>query len=228
MNDKKSKKISDPAKSKRLMRLGEMISDGLPTLVKWNFLFILTSIPILTIGPSLGALSYCVNALVKDDLPQEKAAKLYFSAFRTCFRRAFPLGLLILSVNLIFGGGFLFYLSMMQANTLYIPFVSLSALILFFFWSIMTHLLPMLFSMKETDWETKQVFLADTSFRTLWHDAVYKTLESMKGTVIAMVFSIFFLGGQLMMFPATLPFTVVIGFSFPAAAGALSHTEPEL
>lgn len=228
LNHKKDSKLPNPTNVKRLTRLGELISDGLITLVKWNFLFILTSLPVITIGPSLGALSYCANALVKDDLPQENAAKLYFSAFRTCFRSAFPLGFLILLVNLLFGGGFFFYLSMMQKNPLYIPFVSTSALILLFFWSILTHLLPMLFNIEETDWISKQVFLAEIPLCDLWKHAVYKTLLSMPETMIAMGFSVLFLGGQFLIFPTTLPFTIMIGFSFPAIAGALSHTEPEV
>lgn len=228
LKNKKTKKTPNPARHKMLTRLGELISDGLSTMVVWNFLFLLTCIPIITIGPALAALHFCINALVKDDLPQDKAAKLYFSAFYTSFRRAFPLGLLILAVCTIFGGGFFFYLSMVPDNMMYIPFTSASALVLLLFWGVLTHLLPMLFDMDRTDWDTKKVFLKKTPMRDLWHEAAYKALESMKGTIIAMVFSIIFLGGQLMMFPVILPFTVTIGFSFPAMAGALSHTEPDV
>lgn len=228
MKKKETKKRPNPARYKTWKRLGEMISDGLPTLVKWNFLFVLTSLPLLTLGPSLGALHFCTNTLVKNDLPEEKAAKLYFSAFRACFRRAFPLGIFVLFINLVFGGGLLFYLSMTAENPIYIPLTSLSALVLFFFWSVMTHLLPMLFSIEETDWDTKQVFRSERSFRDLWRDAVCMTLGNMKGTLTAMLFSILFFGGELLLFPTTLPLIFAIGFSFPAAAGALSHTEPDI
>lgn len=228
MENKKAKKAPNPARYKMMTRLGELISDGLSTMVVWNLLFLLTCIPVITIGPALAALHFCTNALVKDDLPQEKAAKLYFSAFRASFRRAFPLGLLILAVCVIFGGGFFFYLSMVPDNVMYIPFTSVSALVLLLFWGVLTHLLPLLFDMERTDWDTKEVFLKDIPMRELWSEAVYKALEFMKGTIIAMAFSIVFLAGQLMMFPITLPFTVTIGFCFPAMAGALSHTEPDV
>ena len=122
----------------------------------------------------------------------------------------------------------IFYLSMVPDNVMYIPFTSVSALVLLLFWGVLTHLLPMLFDMERTDWDTKEVFLKETPMRDLGREAAYKALESMKGTIIAMVFSIIFLGGQLMMFPITLPFTVTIGFCFPAMAGALSHTEPDV
>lgn len=228
MKNNINKKSSDPARHKLLTRLGELISDGLITLVKWNILFILTSLPIITIGPSLCALHCCTNALVKDDLPQEKAAKLYFSAFRSCFLRMFPFGLLILLVNLIFGCGLFFYLSMTADSIAYIPFTSISALVLFFFWCILIHFLPSVFNMEKTDWDTKKVYASGLTLRELWHDAVSMAANSMSRTLAAMIFSIIFLGGQLMMFPSVLPLTLAIGFSFPAAAAALAHTEPDI
>ena len=228
MENKKKKKTINPTRHKLLTRLGELISDGLFTLVKWNFLFLLTSLPIITIGPSLAALHYCTNALAKDDLPQIKSGKLYFSAFRASFRRAFPLGLLTLLVCTVFGGGFFLYLSMIPESVIYIPLTSVSALALLLFWGVMIHLLPLMFDFQQTDWDEQKVFLNDKSLRQLFGEAAYTALAQMKGTLIALIFSLIFLGGQLMMFPVILPFTLAIGFSFPAMAAGLAHTEPDV
>lgn len=228
MENKKTKKAPNPTRIKILRRLGELITDGLFTLVKWNFLFLFTSLPILTIGPSLAALHYCTNALAKDDLPQIKAGKLYFSAFRANFRRTFPLGLITLLICTVFGGGFLVYLSMVPENVIYIPLTSASALVLLLFWGTMIHLLPMCFDFDRTDWDNQMVFASAKPLRQLFSEARNHALVNMKKTMISLIFSLVFLGGQVMMFPVTLPFTVAIGFSFPAMAAGLAHTEPDV
>lgn len=228
MEKNKKSTSHNPIKNKILRRLGELISDGLLTLVKWNFLFLLTSLPVITIGPSLAALHCCTNALAKDDRPQFKAGRLYFSAFRASFRQAFPLGLLTLFICIVFGGGFLLYLSMISENILFIPLTSVSALVLLLFWGIMIHALPMMFDFDQMDWESQQPVTTDQSLFSLLREAAGHALTRMKPTIIALVFSLIFLGGQVMMFPAVLPLTAAIGFSFPAIAAGLAHTEPDI
>lgn len=206
-------------------RIGETISDGLFTLVKWNVLFLLTCSPVITIGPALAALLFCTNALVKDDLPQERASALYLNAFRACFLRALPAGLLTLAVSLVFGTGFFLYSHMISAQPLYIPFASFSLLVLFFYWAVMIHLFPLF--IKETDWDAKNVAVTDESLRALFSGAVSAMLVRMKKTVPALLLASFFLIGQLLLFPVTLPLTLTIGFSMPALAVSFAHTDPD-
>lgn len=225
-NQKKAKK--DPLANKTLRRLGEVISDGLITLVKWNLLFLLTALPIVTIGPAMAALSFCTNALAKDDRAQNNAGRLYLSAFRAVFLRALPLGFLILFLWLFLGGTFLLYLSRIPVSSLYIPLTSASVLLFVLVSGSLLHLLPLLFDGDNTDWNQSKISISKKSFPELIREAVRQSLLHGKGTLIAVVFSFLFLGGQLMMFPALLPLTVAIGFSFPAMACALAHTEPDI
>lgn len=208
-------------------RLGEVISDGLLTMVKWNFLFLITCIPVITIGPALAALSFCTNALVVDDRPQENSSKLYFQAFRAGFFKALPLGILTAVVTLIFGMGFFLYLYMIPENVMYIPLASLSLLVLLLFWGIMIHVYPSLFDYEATDWDSKEIHITEKPLRELFASAAYRALERMKKTGFALIFGIVFIGGQFLIFPTTLPLTVAIGFVFPALAGAFAHTDPE-
>lgn len=215
-----------PSGKQILKRIGETISDGLFTLVKWNVLFLFTCVPIITIGPALTALLFCTNALVKDDLPQERASALYLNTFRACFLRALPSGLLTLAVCLVFGTGFFLYSRMISAQPFYIPFASLSLIVLFFFWGVMIHLFPRF--VKETDWEKKTVTATDESMRTLFSQATSDALLRIRKTIPALLLAAFFLLGQLLLFPVTVPLTVTIGFSMPALAVAFAHTDPEL
>ena len=215
-----------PSGKQILKRIGETISDGLFTLVKWNVLFLFTCVPIITIGPALTALLFCTNALVKDDLPQERASALYLNTFRACFLRALPSGLLTLAVCLVFGTGFFLYSRMISAQPVYIPFASLSLIVLFFFWGVMIHLFPRF--VKETDWDKKTVTVTDESMRMLFSQAASYALWRIRKTIPALLLAAFFLLGQLLLFPVTVPLTVTIGFSMPALAVSFAHTDPEL
>lgn len=62
-------------------------------LLMLNLLFVLTSIPIVTIGPSLCALySVCLKMVRGED---SYLVRSYFHAFRQNFRQAFPISLIL-------------------------------------------------------------------------------------------------------------------------------------
>lgn len=212
---------------KKPTRLGEVLSDGLLTLVKWNLLFLITCIPIITIGPAMAALGFCTNALVTDDRPQKNAAKLYFNAFKASFFKALPLGIYFLFITLLFGAGFFVYSYLSPENAVYVSMSSLSLVILTLFWGVMAHLFPLLFDFEKTDWENTKVVMSNKKLRELITEAAYTALARMKWTAIALVFSVLFLGVLILFLPNTLPLLLTIGFSFVAAAMAFAHTEAD-
>lgn len=212
---------------KKPTRLGEVLSDGLLTLVKWNLLFLITCIPIITIGPAMAALGFCTNALVTDDRPQKNAAKLYFNAFKASFFKALPLGIYFLFITLLFGAGFFVYSYLSPENAVYVSMSSLSLVILTLFWGVMAHLFPLLFDFEKTDLENTKVVMSSKTLRELITEAAYTALARMKWTAIALVFSVLFLGVLILFLPNTLPLLLTIGFSFVAAAMAFAHTEAD-
>lgn len=212
---------------KKPTRLGEVLSDGLLTLVKWNLLFLITCIPIITIGPAMAALGFCTNALVTDDRPQKNAAKLYFNAFKASFFKALPLGIYFLFITLLFGAGFFVYSYLSPENAVYVSMSSLSLVILTLFWGVMAHLYPLMFDFEKTDWENTRVVMSNKKLRELITEAAYTALARMKWTAIALVFSVLFLGVLILFLPHTLPLLLTIGFSFVAVAMAFAHTEAD-
>ncbi|MBQ7796585.1 MAG: DUF624 domain-containing protein [Lachnospiraceae bacterium] len=227
MKLKKNTTPSTSGNSKKPTRLGEMLTDGLLTLVIWNVLFLLTCIPIITIGPAMAALGFCTNSLVIDERPQKNAAKVYFSAFRASFFKALPIGIYFLFITILFGAGFFVYSYLSPENAAYVSMSSLSLVILTLFWGVMAHLYPLLFEFEQTDWEKKQVVMTKKKLRELISEAAYTAMARMKQTAIALVFSVLFFGSLILFLPATLPLIVTIGFSFVAVAMALAHTSPE-
>lgn len=227
LKQKSNKSVSNSKKEKKPTRLGEMLTDGLPSLVIWNLLFILTCIPIITIGPAMAAMGFCTNALVMDDRPQKKAARLYLNAFKTSFFKALPLGLYFLFITLLFGAGFFVYSYMSTDSAAYASMSSLSLVVLTLFWGVMVHMYPMLFDFESTDWENKKVVMAKLKLRELISMSGYEALGRMIPTAIALVFSVLFLGLLILFLPNTLPLLLTIGFSFVGVATALAHTSPE-
>lgn len=212
-------------KEKMPTRLGEMMTDGLATLVLWNFLFILTCIPIITIGPAMAAIGFCTNALVTDDRPQKGAAKLYFQAFKVSFAKALPLGICFLMVSVSFGTGFFVYSQLITENIIYMLMASVSLLVLLLFWSVTAHLYPLMFDFAKTDWENKKPFLMQKSLRQLFSEAGMAVLTRMIQTMIGLVFSIFCLGLIVAFLPASIPLFLTVGFAAVGVAMALAHTE---
>lgn len=226
MKSKKNKPVfSGSGKEKMPTRLGEMMTDGLATLVLWNFLFILTCIPILTIGPAMAAMSFCTNALVTDDRPQKSAAKLYLQAFKTSFAKALPLGICFLLVSISFGTGFFVYSQLITENMVYMLMSSVSLLVLLLFWGVMAHLYPLMFNFAKTDWEHKKPVLMQKSLRQLFSEAVVAALSRMIQTAAGLFFSILCLGLMVSFLPASVPLLLTVGFVSVGVAMALAHTK---
>lgn len=225
LKSKKSKPVgSGSSKEKMPTRLGEMMTDGLATLVLWNFLFILTCIPIITIGPAMAAMSFCTNALVTDDRPQKNGAKLYFYAFKVSFRKAFPLGICFLLVSFSFSAGFFVYSQFASEHVAYMAMSSISLLVLLLFWSVTAHLYPLLFDFEKTDWKNKLPVLAQKTLREQISEAGITALTRMIPTMIGLVFSILSLGMIFLFIPASIPLLLTVGFSAVGVAMALAHT----
>lgn len=208
-------------------RLGEVITDGLPSLVIWNFLFILSCIPVITIGPAMAAMSFCTNALVIDDRPYKKTAKLYVRAFLISFAKTFPIGLFFLFFSAILGTGFFTYLSMSHENIIYLFMSSFSLLTLILFWGISAHLYPLVYDFEQTDWETLTPVLTQKTLRVLISEAGMFALTRMIPTAIGLIFSILCLGLLLLFIPVTIPLLFTLGFSIVGVAMAFSHTKAE-
>ena len=226
MNIKKHTPASAPVNStNRPSRLNEILTGSIPTLIVWNLLFILTCIPLLTIGPAMAAMSFCMNALIKNDHVKQNPAKFYFAAFRTSFGKALPVGIYFLFITLLFGAGFFVYSYLSPENSVYVSMSSLSMIILSFFWGVMMHMYPLMFDFEKTDWEDQNVFLRTLKLTELISESGRTAAACWKQTALALVFVVVFLGVLLIFMPFTLPVLVLIAYSVIALAAAIAHTE---
>ena len=226
MKLKKHTPVITPAgNNNRPSRLKEILTSGIPTLIIWNILFLITCIPIITIGPAMAAMGFCMNSLIRSDHPKKGAAMLYFHAFRASFMKALPVGIYFTFFTLLFGAGFFVYSYLSPENAAYVSMSSISMVALSFFWGFMMHMYPLMFDFDKTDWENKNVFLRNVKLTELISETGRTAMYYWKQTAIALVFVVMLFGGLLILLPFTLPIFVLIGFSVVALAAAMAHTE---
>ena len=208
------------------VRLREVFTDGLLTLAKWNFLFVICCLPVVTIAPAAAALLNCTNLQVTDDRPQFKAAKWFFASFKAACRKMLVPGIVFTLANRVLAFGLGFYLKMTSVSFVYVPVASLSLLMLVIVWAVAIHAFPVLFEC--TDFENGTVTASEKSIGEIIRDAVPVAFVKAKGTITAVVLGIAVVAVQLLFLPASIPVVLVLGFAVPAQMAALAHTEPEI
>lgn len=132
------------------------------TLVKLNLIFLLTVLPIFTIGPAWGALSS-----VSIQMLQGKTAvpvRMYLRAFRKSFKRFFTAGLVVTALAVIIGVSLQFYWhASAERPALLIPFLLVSVLAMAFV-LITLYLFPVLIAadipLKYAIWDAVLLCLA--------------------------------------------------------------------
>ena len=216
--------VSVQPNQKQSTSFGQWIISSLPALIIWNLLFLVTCIPILTIGPAMAAMGFCTNALITDARAKENAAKLYLNAFRASFLKALPIGMYFLFITLLFGGGFFVYSYLSPENAAYVSMSSISLVVLTLFWGVIAHMYPLLFDFDKTDWENKMPAVSALKLRDLISESGRTASACLIPTAIALVFSVLCIGLQFLFIPFTLPLLLTVGFSAVGVAMAMAHS----
>ncbi len=109
-------------------------------LIILNLLFLLTSIPIFTIGASLSSLYHITLKIVNDDDPY--IVKGYFKAFRSNFKQATLIWIPCLLACIFFAFDLYIIFNLIGPNYTFLQFPVL--ILLFIIFSIMIYAFPML------------------------------------------------------------------------------------
>ncbi len=121
-----------PASSRpgSLRRFFEVLGESSWSLVKLNVLFLISCLPLLTLGPALTALSACIRELIEGDLQEERP----FHSYRV---------FVITAV--------LFYGKQAGENWFFVPLTALSLLAILLLGGFFVHLFPFLSEDKKPD-----------------------------------------------------------------------------
>lgn len=187
----------------------EILGESLWSLVKLNLLFLLTCLPVVTLGPALAALSGCIVRLVQGDL-LEQPCRFYLNTFRRCFKQAFLWGLLTLSGTAVLGNALLYYGSRIGESIFFIPVTSLTLTALLFLFGILVHLYPLLAAGEQEHFLQK---------------AALHAVQRMGQTLAAVLIAAFLLGIQIWFLPASVPIPLLIGIVLPALVCGFAYTK---
>lgn len=181
-----------------------VITENLWELVQLNLLFLLTCVPLVTIGPALTALDACFSDILQKQRRDEPILPRYFAAFRSRFLAALPWGLALLAGSFVLGFALFWYGSLASGSWPYVPFTALSLLGLIFFLGILSHLFLLL---AEGGMEAGETSLPKA--------AALRALTRMKQTLIGLAAAFILLAAQLLLLPATVPLLLSLGLSVP-------------
>ena len=181
-----------------------VITENLWELVQLNLLFLLTCVPLVTIGPALTALDACFSDILQKQRRDEPILPRYFAAFRSRFLAALPWGLALLAGSFVLGFALFWYGSLASGSWLYVPFTALSLLGLIFFLGLLSHLFLLL---AEGGMEAGEISLPKA--------AALRALTRMKQTLIGLAAAFILLAAQLLLLPATVPLLLSLGLSVP-------------
>lgn len=181
-----------------------VITENLWELVQLNLLFLLTCVPLVTIGPALTALDACFSDILQKQRRDEPILPRYFAAFRSRFLAALPWGLALLAGSFVLGFALFWYGSLASGSWLYVPFTALSLLGLIFFLGILSHLFLLL---AEGGMEAGETSLPKA--------AALRALTRMKQTLTGLAAAFILLAAQLLLLPATVPLLLSLGLSVP-------------
>lgn len=170
-----------------------VLAQNFPDWVGLNFVFLLTCLPIFTLGPALSAMGYVMEQLAKD--APVKLLRAYCSTFRSRFLSKMAWGLLFLSLNILLATAVWYYLDL---GGIFTALSGLGFAGLILLWGMGLHLFPAL------TWP-------EASLRCAWLDF----LSTLPKSVLAVVLALGLLGAQVLLFPAVVPLTLTAGAVLP-------------
>lgn len=167
------------------------------SLVGLNLVFLLTCLPVVTLGPALSAMGRVLGQIA-DDQPVEPVRE-YWAVFRTNFVRKLRWGLAFLLAAGVLGGSLWFYSSL---GLLSLTGLSVAGLLCL--WGVALHLFPSLSD--------------DTPPAHPLRTAGTAALRTFRRTVLSILSALAFLIPQILLFPATVPLTCLVGLVLPGLA----------
>ena len=119
-----------------------------------NLLWLICSLPVVTLGAATAALYYASLKVVRDE--ETNVAKMFFRSFRENFRQATVLWLILLGIGLVLGGDgyILYHLRQSSAGTMAVIWTLILALVIaasVFYVIVLLYTFPLVASVKNTN-----------------------------------------------------------------------------
>lgn len=183
-----------------------VLSREFSRLAGLNLIFVLSCLPVVTLGPALSAFGRVLGRMA-DDQPTEPVGE-FWDAFRSRFLLKLGWGLALLAAAGVLGSALWFYGSL---GGIFLPLAGLSLAGLLCLWGVALHLFPSLSDAVPPPHPLKAAALA--------------ALATFRRTALSILAALAFLLPQVLFFPVTVPLTCVIGLALPGLALAFPRLE---
>lgn len=184
----------------------------LPGLVLLNLVFLLSCLPVLTLGPALSALGRVTDELARSRCAHP--ARTYWACFKTRLSATLLWGLLYLALLAVLVSAFLYYGVLFSQSPVFLPLGMLALLGLLALRGVALHFFPAL---------TR----SDAPARTILEDAARTALVRLPGTLAAALLTLVLTAALVLTFPLSVPILLCLGGSAPSLIGSLARVGPE-
>lgn len=167
-------------------------------IIKLNFLFIIFSIPIITLPASLGALNSLTMLIV-----QRKHVFIwsdFVSKFKENWKQSTICFLIFTSLMAFSVFCLNLYLNMSQINQLFIIFFFITLTIMFFLIMISLYVYPLITTIS-------------LSIKNIIKNSILLSVVCIKTSLLGLIVFLFFILNFIAFFPFTLPLILIMGFS---------------
>ncbi|HCW53858.1 MAG TPA: hypothetical protein DG753_09000 [Clostridium sp.] len=176
----------------------KLLKEKFWTIIKLNFLFIIFSIPIITIPAALGALNSLTMRIVKRE--HIFIWSDFISKFKENWKQS-TVCFLILTTFMIFSLFCLnLYFSISQINKLFLILFFITLTIIFFLIMVSLYVYPLLTTIS-------------LSTKDIIKNSALLSVVCIKNSLLGLIVFIFFILNFVAFFPFALPIALIIGFS---------------
>jgi uncharacterized membrane protein YesL len=180
------------------------------TLIELNLIFVLACLPVVTIGPALGAMTDVLMKMVRDQ--NVYLWRDFWSAFRQQWKRNFLAGLPGLLLLALVPLTVLVYLPLLNQGVVYLLLFAAALLLCLVGGLAWGYIYPM-------------TVVTDLPLPTVWKNALLLGLGSLKHALPALLAELVLLVPLVLFFPLSVPLGVLISFSLSALATTVAAWE---
>lgn len=167
-------------------------------MLKLNIIFIIYCIPIVTIGPAFGALTFITMSMVRN-----KHIYLFsdfHEAFKTNWKQSFTFSFIICSIFAVLYYSTLFYFKLAQQNHIFYAVFFFCIFITVVFGLACLYIFPIMTTIS-------------LSIKDIFKNSIFLSIVCLKNTLLGALVYGFILIVNLLFFPLTIPLILIFTFS---------------
>lgn len=176
-------------------------------IIKLNLIFLIYCIPLITIGPAIGAMTSITMSMI-----QRKHIYIFsdfHEAFKNNFKQSFLAGIITIIILVILNYSLIYYYNLALNNYIFYSAFFLCIFLSVFFGLAWLYIYPLI--------STVQLSIKD-----IFKNSALLPIVCFKNTFFGALIYWLIIGINILFFPLTLPFYILLSFSFLSFIGSFA------